>query len=76
MSKGMACGGQGVKEKERNEMSRERSRGQFERGSKHCGPVPHRATLTGRPSSLNVHIQGLVTLADRDANIQPRRGGD
>lgn len=28
----------------------------------------------GTPSSLNVHIQGLVTLADRDASIQLRRG--
>lgn len=32
------------------------------------------ATLTGVPSSLNVHIQGLVTLIDRDASTQPRRG--
>lgn len=34
------------------------------------------ATLTGAPSSLNVHIQGLVTLIDRDASIQPRRGSN
>lgn len=57
-------------------MSRERLRSQSEQGSKCCRSVPYLATLMGIPSSLSVHIQGLVTLTDRDASIQPRRGND
>lgn len=76
MSKGMAFGSWGVKERERKEMHREKSRGQSEGGLKCCRPELHLVTLTGTPSSLNVHIQGLVNLADRDANIQPRKGND
>ena len=65
----------GVNERENNKMRREISRGQFDGSSKCCRPVLL-ATLTGIPSSSNVHIQGLVTLSDRDANIQPRRRSD
>lgn len=76
MNRAIAYGCGGVKEREENEIRREQSRGQLDGGLKGCRLVFYMATMTEIPSSSKVHIQGLVTLADRDADIQIRSRTD